>query len=260
MTSIARVAGTSAAVLSNFYTAVASKDIAAARQYLDTDLKFYGLFQTYQNADEYIEALTGLLGVTEKVDVKTIIGEGENAAVFFNLKTKPPVEGDTLVAEWHQVKGGKIVRVRSAFDGRLFAPMFESKPDDQSRSESDIKALNEVFAAGFLGRNAKLRASIWVEDGTLVPPTGGFFKGRVAIENDFETEVEAVTDTSSLEFSNYRFDFHGPDVAYVDTDLTIRNVKGPDGIVRSELPVAIFIVAVRKDGRWGVRVERAHFP
>jgi hypothetical protein len=29
-----------------------------------------------------------------------------------------------LVAEWHQIKDGKIARVASAFDGRPFAAMF----------------------------------------------------------------------------------------------------------------------------------------
>ena len=118
----------SATVLRNFYTAVAQKDVAAARNYLADDLTFYGLFQTYENADEYIAALTGLLGVTDQLEVKTIIGEGNNAAVFFDLKTKAPVAGDTLVAEWHQIRDGKIVRVYSAFDGRLFASMFEANP------------------------------------------------------------------------------------------------------------------------------------
>jgi uncharacterized protein (TIGR02246 family) len=130
---------------------------------------------------------------------------------------------------------------------------------DKAASELEIKALNEVFAAGFVNRDAKKRASIWTEDGTLGPPTGGFFRGRAAVEKDFETEVGAVTPTSSMEFSNYQFDFHGQDMAFVDVDITIKDVRGPDGIVRKELPVAVFMVAVRRQGKWGVRVERAHF-
>jgi hypothetical protein len=81
-----------------------------------------------------------LLGVTDQLEVKTIIGEGNSAAVFFDLKTKAPVAGDTLVAEWHQIRDGKIVRVYSAFDGRLFAPMFETNPTDQTESESEIRS------------------------------------------------------------------------------------------------------------------------
>ena len=56
--------------------------------------------------------------------MKKIIAEGNDVAVFFELETKAPAEAKTLVAEWHQVKNGKIFRVESAFDGRPFAAMF----------------------------------------------------------------------------------------------------------------------------------------
>lgn len=114
-------------ILRKFYAAVEKKDIAAARNYRDDDLLFLGLFETYHNAEEYIAALTGLLQVTVRLDVKTIIAEGNNVAVFFELETKAPVAATTLVAEWHQIKNGKISRVESAFDGRPFAVMFSGK-------------------------------------------------------------------------------------------------------------------------------------
>ncbi len=59
-----------------------------------------------------------------RLDVKTIIAEGNQAAIFFELETKAPAAATTLVAEWHQMKDGKISRVQSAFDGRPFAAMF----------------------------------------------------------------------------------------------------------------------------------------
>ncbi len=46
------------------------------------------------------------------------------AAVLFELETRAPAAATTLVAEWHQIKNGKISRVESAFDGRPFAAMF----------------------------------------------------------------------------------------------------------------------------------------
>lgn len=114
-------------ILKKFYAAVAKKDIAAARAYLNDDLVFVGLFETYHNAEEYLAALTGLLQITVRLDVKKIIAEGNDAAVFFELETRAPAEATTLVAEWHQVKNGKISRVESAFDGRPFAAMFAGK-------------------------------------------------------------------------------------------------------------------------------------
>jgi len=111
-------------VLKKFYAAVIKKDIAGAGKYLDKDLVFVGLFETYPNAEAYLKALTGLLSITTRLDIKKIISEENDAAVFFELETKAPAEATTLVAEWHQVKNGKIFHVESAFDGRPFAAMF----------------------------------------------------------------------------------------------------------------------------------------
>lgn len=111
-------------VLASFYEAVAGKDIPAARKFLDEKLVFVGLFETYPNAQSYIDALTGLLSITTSLKVKQIVGEGEYAAVFFELVTKEPAAATTLVAELHKIHSGKIVHVESAFDGRPFAAMF----------------------------------------------------------------------------------------------------------------------------------------
>ncbi len=46
------------------------------------------------------------------------------AAGLFELETRAPAAATILVAEWHQVKNGKISHVESAFDGRPFAAMF----------------------------------------------------------------------------------------------------------------------------------------
>jgi hypothetical protein len=46
------------------------------------------------------------------------IAEGDNVAVFYVLDT--PV-AKAPVAEWYTVAGGKIVRIRTCFDARLFA-------------------------------------------------------------------------------------------------------------------------------------------
>jgi hypothetical protein len=111
-------------VLRKFYAAVVKKDIAEARRYLKEDLVFVGLFETYPNAEAYLKALTGLLSITVRLDVKKIIAEENDAAVFFELETTSPAAATTLVAEWHQIKNGKIFHVESAFDGRPFAAMF----------------------------------------------------------------------------------------------------------------------------------------
>lgn len=110
--------------LEKFYQAVIKRDLATARKYLSDDLVFVGLFETYRGADQYLTALEQLLSITVLLRPKVFIGEGNNAAVFFELETKAPAAATTLVAEWHQVKDGRIAHVESAFDGRPFAAMF----------------------------------------------------------------------------------------------------------------------------------------
>jgi hypothetical protein len=114
-------------VLRKFYSAVVKRDLNTARNYLADDLTFVGLFETYQGTEEYLNALAGLLQITLRLDVKKIIAEGSDAAVFFKLQTKAPAEATVLVAEWHQLKDGKIFHVESAFDGRPYAAMFTGK-------------------------------------------------------------------------------------------------------------------------------------
>ena len=114
-------------ILRQFYAAVVKRDLISARTYLADDLEFIGLFETYRSPEAYLKALAGLLQVTLRLDVKKIIAEDNHAAVFFDLETKAPVAATTFVAEWHQIKNGKIFRVQSAFDGRPFEVMFTGK-------------------------------------------------------------------------------------------------------------------------------------
>ena len=125
--------------------------------------------------------------------------------------------------------------------------------------ELSIQALKDVFARAFVEKDAWLRASIWTNDGTVVPPQGGFFQGRAALEAHFKTEAASVTRTSKMTFSNYRFRFITPDVAFVDADITMNDVLGPDGNVNAVVPIGIFFTAVRRDGTWFIQDERAHF-
>jgi uncharacterized protein (TIGR02246 family) len=245
--------------LQQFYAAVQRRDLVEARQYLDDNQVFVGLFETYPNADAYIHALTGLLSVTTAIAVNVIVADGNETAIFFMLETKPPVEAKTLVAEWHTVRNGKIVRSQSAFDGRVFAPMFAGAPADQASDEEAIRALKEVFAAALLAKDAKRRASIWAGDGTVSPPQGGLYRGRADIERHFATEAASITPQSTAKFSNFVFRFINRDTAFVDADLTLGNVLGPDGQMHDVVSLSVAFMAVRKDGTWFVQDERAHF-
>jgi ketosteroid isomerase-like protein len=111
-------------VVKTFYEAAVKRDFPAARDCLADNMLFEGLFETYRDADEYMKTFAGLLHITERLEVKKIISEGNDAAIFFELETRAPAEATVLVAEWHQVRNGKIFHARSAFDGRPYAALF----------------------------------------------------------------------------------------------------------------------------------------
>jgi len=72
-------------------------------------------------------ALTGLLSITERLEVKTIIPEGDEAAIFFERETKAPAEAAVLVGEWQRFRDGKIDRVSSAFGARPYEALFAGR-------------------------------------------------------------------------------------------------------------------------------------
>jgi ketosteroid isomerase-like protein len=113
-------------VLTRFYEAIRRQDFPAARACLADDMTFIGLFETYPSADAYLATFEQLLGIVTDLEVKLLIGEGDDAVIFFELETTAPAPARTLVAEWHETRNGRIVRARSAFDGRPFAAMFAS--------------------------------------------------------------------------------------------------------------------------------------
>jgi uncharacterized protein (TIGR02246 family) len=129
----------------------------------------------------------------------------------------------------------------------------------QKEDEAAIRGLNDTFATGLVTKDPKKRASVWAEDGTLVPPNAGYVKGRAAIEKHFELEAPSVTENTKAEFSNYRFSFVTPDLAFVDAELTVRNVIGPDQKLHPAFFVKIVLLAERRGSNWWIRDERAFF-
>ena len=139
----------SGSTLQSFYEAVTARDLVSAKRHLSDDLVFYGLFETYRGPDEYLNALTKLLQVTVRLDVRKIVSQGTDAVILFELETKAPVEGTTLVTEWHQVVEGKIRRVQSVFDGRPFAAMFSASGaqgvDSVEANKQTVREFTRIF-------------------------------------------------------------------------------------------------------------------
>jgi hypothetical protein len=117
---------TAGIILREFYAAIVSRDMTTARSYLADDMVYHGIFMDLAGADAYMAVFRSFMEFTTRLDVKLILAEGENAAVFFEMETTKPARAVTFVGEWHQTRNGKIVRARAACDGRPFASLFPS--------------------------------------------------------------------------------------------------------------------------------------
>lgn len=111
-------------ILRTYYEAASKCDFDACKGLLADNLLFRGLFRTYHSASEYLADFRQLLQITHRLEVKSIISQGADAVILFELETMAPAAATTLVTEWHHVENGKISRVQSVFDGRPFEAMF----------------------------------------------------------------------------------------------------------------------------------------
>ena len=126
--------------------------------------------------------------------------------------------------------------------------------------EGAVRALSQNFAKDFLQKNPTARASLFVQDGTIVLPPGVFLRGRGAMVEDFSQESQQLVNSATrVTFSNYRFRFVKPDVAVVDALLTARNLNGGNGKVIPQTLVDFSYVAVRQGNRWLIEDARLHF-
>ena len=115
---------TAASVLQDFYGAISRRDLSAARSYLADDMIYHGIFRTFHGADAYLAMFQSFLSFTERLDIKVVLSNGDDAAIFYEMKTTKPAPAVTFVGEWHQIRDGRIVAARAACDGRPFVSLF----------------------------------------------------------------------------------------------------------------------------------------
>ena len=112
-------------IVDQYYAAWTNKDFATARRLLHDDLSFHGPIDTFDKADDYIEALKRLSQITLGADVQKIFVDGDDVCVIYDLKTAPVPSSRT--SEWYRVRDGKVASVSVVFDARPFAAMLEAQ-------------------------------------------------------------------------------------------------------------------------------------
>jgi ketosteroid isomerase-like protein len=110
----------SADVVARYHDALARRDFAAARSLLKDDLRFAGPFDTFETADDYLQALQRLFGMVTSIDVKHRSASGDQVVVIYEMMTSTPA-GTQPVCEWFGIDGDRIAWVRAIFDTGPFA-------------------------------------------------------------------------------------------------------------------------------------------
>ncbi len=110
---------TAAEVVESWSRALSARDFDTARALLADDLRFEGPIDTFDRADDYMNAIKGLMTMVRGMEHQATIAQGDDVAVFYRLDTPVAL---APVAEWYRVRDGKIAQLRAYFDARPFAP------------------------------------------------------------------------------------------------------------------------------------------
>jgi len=99
-----------------YFRAWQAHDAGALRAVLADHATFTGPLGKAGNADEMATAIQRLFAITTDVVVQKMAVDGDDVITWFDLHTTvaPPAP----VANWSEVRDGKIVRVRVTFDPR----------------------------------------------------------------------------------------------------------------------------------------------
>jgi len=103
-------------VAAAYFRAWQAHDPHALRGLLAEHATFTGPLGTAEGADAMATAIQRLFAITTDVVVQQMAADGDQVITWFDLHTTvaPPVP----VANWSQIRDGKIVRVRATFDPR----------------------------------------------------------------------------------------------------------------------------------------------
>ena len=102
-----------------YFDAWQARDFARLRSVLADDGDFAGPFGQVTGGDECLSGLEGMSRIVTGISVRKVFTDGPDVLTWFELATS--VADPVPVANWMQVKAGKITRIRVAFDARGIA-------------------------------------------------------------------------------------------------------------------------------------------
>ena len=118
--------------LNSFYRE--HKDFEVIESLLADDFTFSGPMATFDSRDSFMTFIREIGPQKNTIEIKRIIVERNDVAVFHDFSSLTPVIGPLPFAEWYSLKDGKIESLKLFFDAREFAELLERGSMDELRS------------------------------------------------------------------------------------------------------------------------------
>lgn len=115
-------------LVEQYLRALYGGDTETVRRCLADDLIHVGPTATFQTAEAWMKAAAHAPHGAQAVEIQTMLGDGEDVCVFYELVTSHRV-GRIPIAEWHRVRDGKIASIRLIMDTGPFVKRAASSAD-----------------------------------------------------------------------------------------------------------------------------------
>ncbi len=122
--------------------------------------------------------------------------------------------------------------------------------------EAGVKATFDAFSKAWAAGDAKARAALFTNDGSVINPFGQEAWGHAEIVKLFEQENATIGKGTTHVFDHFRMTFIMPTLALVDCDGTVSGIKTPAGVDAPAQKIHVFVVAVKRGKDWQIRFAR----
>jgi uncharacterized protein (TIGR02246 family) len=123
---------------------------------------------------------------------------------------------------------------------------------DAVSSGKDVEAIRkstEDFFAAWNRKDIPSLVSHWTADATVLNPTGSVAHGRAELETMFAEAHAAAGDTVERLVS-LSARFLRKDLAWVDVDMTVDNIRGADGATLAQVKYHLVGLVQKVGGQW----------
>lgn len=118
-------ATTTHALVDAYAAAVSDGDFERLGQLLHADASFGGTVTTgVEGADAYVQGFRNLRPITLRTDVRSVVVEGDRAAVMYDLVTDTPA-GSVLCSEFLTIDDGRVRSSTLVFDWRRWPEVID---------------------------------------------------------------------------------------------------------------------------------------